>query len=146
MRTDDQKLPAEDIKSCITFSQLDPEGAPDEKQDFCSRHSVDVRHSVDIGCGCGESTRWLANAFPAAQTCGVDISAHFLALAELRRRSAACSSLHERHGGASTKPFNSVVPTVGIAAFVPLSWHSCCELFESCEVSTDRQLQYEHAC
>lgn len=61
-------------------------------QDFCKRHSVEVRHALDAGCGCGDSTRWLVNTFPAAHAIGVDISAHFLALAELRRRSVACFS------------------------------------------------------
>ena len=60
---------------------------PDGLQDFCSRHKVDVQRVLDAGCGAGESTRWLAASFPGAHVTGADISAHFLALAELRRRS-----------------------------------------------------------
>ena len=55
-------------------------------QAFCRRHSVEVHQAVDAGCAGGESTRWLADSFPEARVTGVDISAHFLALAELRRR------------------------------------------------------------
>ena len=55
-------------------------------QAFCRRHGVEVHQAVDAGCAGGESTRWLADSFPEARVTGVDISAHFLALAELRRR------------------------------------------------------------
>ena len=55
-------------------------------QAYCRKHSVQVHRAVDAGCAGGESTRWLADSHPEAQVTGVDISAHFLALAELRRR------------------------------------------------------------
>ena len=55
-------------------------------QAYCRKHNVQVQRAVDAGCAGGESTRWLADSYPEAQVTGVDISAHFLALAELRRR------------------------------------------------------------
>ncbi|KAK9818469.1 hypothetical protein WJX74_007120 [Apatococcus lobatus] len=77
-------------------------------QDFCRRHGVVVQHSLDAGCAGGESTRWLADAFPSAHTTGVDISAHFLALAELRRRQAdtanPAASVEYMHASAESLP------------------------------------------
>jgi len=41
---------------------------------------------VDAACAAGLSTRSLADRFPGAKVQGLDLSPHFLALAELRRR------------------------------------------------------------
>ncbi|KAL4858410.1 Malonyl-[acyl-carrier protein] O-methyltransferase [Chlorella vulgaris] len=41
---------------------------------------------IDIGCSVGVSTRWLAAEWPRAQVTGLDLSPHFLAVAELRER------------------------------------------------------------
>lgn len=41
---------------------------------------------LDIGCSVGVSTRWLAAYWPSASVTGLDLSPHFLAVAELRER------------------------------------------------------------
>ena len=55
-------------------------------QAYCDQNWVKVRKAMDVGCAAGDSTRRLAAHFPDAQLAGVDLSPHFLALAELRRR------------------------------------------------------------
>lgn len=55
-------------------------------QDYCKRHGVAVHSAVDAACADGLSTRSLADRFPEATVQGLDLSPHFLALAELRRR------------------------------------------------------------
>lgn len=55
-------------------------------QGYCKRHGLAVGKAVDVACSGGESTRRLAARFPEAQLAGIDLSPHFLAVAELRRR------------------------------------------------------------
>ena len=47
-----------------------------------------VADALDIGCSAGVSSRFLAAEFPDAQVTGVDLSPHFLAVAEWRERCA----------------------------------------------------------
>ncbi len=44
--------------------------------------------ALDIGCSAGVSSRFLAAEFPDAQVTGIDLSPHFLAVAEWRERCA----------------------------------------------------------
>ena len=55
-------------------------------QDYCVQQGVTVQSAVDAACAAGLSTRSLADRFPGAKVQGLDLSPHFLALAELRRR------------------------------------------------------------
>ncbi len=55
-------------------------------QDYCEQQGVAVKSAVDVACAAGLSTRSLADRFPGAKVQGLDLSPHFLALAELRRR------------------------------------------------------------
>lgn len=55
-------------------------------QDYCQQQGVAVKSAVDVACAAGLSTRSLADRFPGAKVQGLDLSPHFLALAELRRR------------------------------------------------------------
>ncbi len=55
-------------------------------QDYCEQQGVAVKSAVDAACAAGLSTRSLADRFPGAKVQGLDLSPHFLALAELRRR------------------------------------------------------------
>jgi len=48
-----------------------------------------VGDALDVGCGAGVSSRFLAAALPGAQVTGLDLSPHFLAVAEWRERCAA---------------------------------------------------------
>ncbi len=50
-----------------------------------------MHDALDLGCSAGLSTRALAEAFPAAQITGLDLSPHFLAVAEYRERCAPCN-------------------------------------------------------
>ena len=64
-------------------------------QDFSARHSArSVRDALDVGCSAGTSTQHLAEAFPAAEITGLDLSPHFLAVAEHRERCARMRLLH----------------------------------------------------
>jgi hypothetical protein len=59
-------------------------------QDFQRRHGARaVADALDVGCSAGVSSRFLAADFPDAQVTGVDLSPHFLAVAEWRERCAA---------------------------------------------------------
>jgi ubiquinone/menaquinone biosynthesis C-methylase UbiE len=54
---------------------------------FSERHAARAPQDVlDVGCSVGVSSRWLAGEFPGAQVTGLDLSPHFLAVAELRER------------------------------------------------------------
>ena len=57
-------------------------------QDFAAQHGAQRFDDIlDIGCSAGISTRALAEAFPeAASVAGLDLSPHFLAVAEFRER------------------------------------------------------------
>ena len=57
-------------------------------QDFAAQHGAQRFNAIlDIGCSAGISTRALAEAFPeAASVAGLDLSPHFLAVAEYRER------------------------------------------------------------
>jgi hypothetical protein len=59
----------------------------DAIRSFQARHGLrEVRAAIDIGCSVGVSTRWLAAEWPQAAITGLDLSPHFLAVAELRER------------------------------------------------------------
>lgn len=63
------------------------EAVPPAWQDFQQRHDARrVADALDIGCSAGVSSRFLAAEFPDAQVTGVDLSPHFLAVAEWRER------------------------------------------------------------
>lgn len=63
------------------------EAALPATQDFMQRHgAARVADALDIGCSAGVSSRFLAAEFPSAQVTGVDLSPHFLAVAEWRER------------------------------------------------------------
>ena len=57
-------------------------------QDFAAQHGAQRFDDIlDIGCSAGISMRALAEAFPeAASVAGLDLSPHFLAVAEYRER------------------------------------------------------------
>ena len=55
-------------------------------QDYCEQQGLAVKSAVDAACAAGLSTRSLADRFPGAKVQGLDLSPHFLALAQLRRR------------------------------------------------------------
>ena len=57
-------------------------------QDFAAQHGAQRFDDIlDIGCSAGISTRALAEAFPeAASVAGLDLSPHFLAVAEYMER------------------------------------------------------------
>jgi len=55
--------------------------------DFRRRHGLrDPLEILDVGCSTGVSTRWLAESYQDAHVTGLDLSPHFLAVAELRER------------------------------------------------------------
>ena len=64
-------------------------------QGFAQQHGARTFQDIlDIGCSAGISTRALAEAFPEAATLrGLDLSPHFLAVAEYRERWASTLSL-----------------------------------------------------
>jgi ubiquinone/menaquinone biosynthesis C-methylase UbiE len=54
---------------------------------YAAEHRLEPpRDVLDVGCSTGVSTRWLAAEYPAAEVLGLDLSPHFLAVAELRER------------------------------------------------------------
>ena len=56
-------------------------------QEFRKEHGCpEPAEVLDLGCSAGIGTRRLADAFPAAHVTGLDLSPHFLAVAELRER------------------------------------------------------------
>lgn len=55
-----------------------------------------VKAILDIGCGAGISTRFLANAYPKTELTGVDLSPYLLAVAAFRDREAACEGRGRR--------------------------------------------------
>ncbi len=56
-------------------------------QEFREEHGCPEPAAVlDVGCSAGIGTRRLADAFPSAHVTGLDLSPHFLAVAELRER------------------------------------------------------------
>lgn len=57
-------------------------------QDFAEQHGArGFQNILDVGCSAGISTRAMADAFPeAASLRGLDLSPHFLAVAEHRER------------------------------------------------------------
>ena len=57
-------------------------------QDFAEQHGArSFQDILDIGCSSGISTRAMAEAFPDVVSLrGLDLSPHFLAVAELRER------------------------------------------------------------
>lgn len=58
-------------------------------QAFVQQHGArPIQDALDVGCSAGLSTRALAEAFPAASLTGLDLSPHFLAVAEYRERCA----------------------------------------------------------
>lgn len=62
-------------------------GISDAMAAYFAQQGVGAPSSLlDIGCSVGVSTRWLAAAFPSAQITGLDLSPHFLAVAELSER------------------------------------------------------------
>lgn len=64
-------------------------GWPYLVQDYTRRQGArGVSDALDLGCSAGLSTRALAEAFPAARVRGLDLSPHFLAVAEHRERCA----------------------------------------------------------
>lgn len=46
----------------------------------------DIRHAVDLGCSTGLSTLELHTAFPEAQITAVDLSPHFIAVAQVTQQ------------------------------------------------------------
>ena len=65
-------------------------GIFDAVRAFAARHTLrEPLDVLDVGCSVGVSTRWLAQEYPAAQVTGLDLSPHFLAVAELRERQQA---------------------------------------------------------
>ncbi|DBB17542.1 TPA: hypothetical protein ACH3X3_002600 [Trebouxia sp. C0006] len=64
----------------------------DATEDYCEQQGVAVKSAVDVACAAGLSTRSLADRFPGAKVQGLDLSPHFLALAELRCRQAEAAS------------------------------------------------------
>jgi ubiquinone/menaquinone biosynthesis C-methylase UbiE len=62
-------------------------GIFDAIQTFTAEHKCcEPKDILDIGCSAGYSTRWLAADYPTARVTGLDLSPHFLAVAELRER------------------------------------------------------------
>lgn len=56
-------------------------------QAYGDEHSVTrPRRIIDMGCSTGISTRHLAEEYPLAKVTGLDLSPHFLALAEWEER------------------------------------------------------------
>ena len=59
--------------------------------------AAQVRHILDVGCSAGVSTRALGDAYPQAAVTGLDLSTHFLAVAELRERHVLPVIVPHRH-------------------------------------------------
>ena len=58
-------------------------------QAYSERHGArSVRDALDAGCSAGQSSRSLAERLPHANVTGLDLSPHFLAIAEHRERCA----------------------------------------------------------
>lgn len=58
-------------------------------QTFAELHgATPVQRILDLGCSVGVSSRLFANRYPNAEVTGLDLSPHFLAVAEHRERSA----------------------------------------------------------
>ncbi len=68
-------------------------------RDFSTQHGARPANDVlDIGCSVGVSTRYLANEFPTSSVTGLDLSAYFLAVAELRERQSQANAAADSQG------------------------------------------------
>ncbi|MEW6751081.1 MAG: methyltransferase domain-containing protein [Candidatus Latescibacterota bacterium] len=64
-------------------------------------------HVLDIGCGCGESTREAARRAVPGEVLGVDLSAGMLARARQRATSEGLSNVRFEQGDAQVHPFET---------------------------------------
>eukprot|EP00195_Chlamydomonas_chlamydogama_P005324 CAMPEP_0202889622 /NCGR_PEP_ID=MMETSP1392-20130828/210_1 /ASSEMBLY_ACC=CAM_ASM_000868 /TAXON_ID=225041 /ORGANISM="Chlamydomonas chlamydogama, Strain SAG 11-48b" /LENGTH=289 /DNA_ID=CAMNT_0049572999 /DNA_START=240 /DNA_END=1109 /DNA_ORIENTATION=- len=62
-------------------------GVTDSIKAYYKQHSLAAPNTIiDMGCSTGISTRWLAKEYPNADITGMDLSPHFLAVAEWEER------------------------------------------------------------
>ena len=72
---------------------------------------------LDIGCGCGESSRAAARASAPGRVLGVDLSAHMLARARERARSEGLAHAQFEQADAQVHPFEPAAFDVEISRF-----------------------------
>lgn len=65
----------------------------------------DAQHILDLGCGTGTATRFIAERLPNAQIVGIDLSPYMIAAAQLKAR--AFSNITFLHANAEHLPFES---------------------------------------
>jgi ubiquinone/menaquinone biosynthesis C-methylase UbiE len=74
-------------------------------QTMIDTHNLSKPNQIlDIGCSVGVSSRWLAAFWPSASVTGLDLSPHFLAVAELRERQREEGSLGDEVGNGLVTP------------------------------------------
>jgi len=111
------------IRTFKDDTTISPEGAfikmreamTNAMKDYHTKHGLPQPQTiVDMGCSTGISTRWMAAQWPDATFTGIDLSPHFLSLAEQAERKRVASGqprrIHYRHGLAeeSALPDHSV--------------------------------------
>jgi SAM-dependent methyltransferase len=74
-------------------------------------------HVLDIGCGCGESTRAAARAAAHGSVLGIDLSARMTARARERSRSEGLANLVFQQADAQVYPFPAQAFDVAISRF-----------------------------
>lgn len=95
------------IRTFKDDTTISPEGAfikmreamTNAMKDYHTKHGLPQPQTiVDMGCSTGISTRWMAAQWPDATFTGIDLSPHFLSLAEQAERwvPALCAALGER--------------------------------------------------
>jgi SAM-dependent methyltransferase len=77
----------------------------------------DDANILDIGCGCGESTRLAAERAPRGQAIGIDLSAGMLARATERARAHAITNATFVQGDAQVYPFNPAASDLAISRY-----------------------------
>ena len=80
-------------------------------------HITADEHVLDIGCGCGESTRDAARAAVSGMALGVDLSARMIARARERSRAEGLTNARFEQADAQVYPFERQVFDLAISRF-----------------------------
>ncbi|MCE5289465.1 MAG: methyltransferase domain-containing protein [Nocardiaceae bacterium] len=74
-------------------------------------------HVLDIGCGCGQSTRDAARLAPEGSALGVDLSSSMLAVARRRATAEGVPNVEFRRADAQVYPFDAGAFDIAISRF-----------------------------
>ncbi len=97
------------VDAAVTYDPVTqyvlPPGERWVRQGLLNRVQTHPRRILDLGCGTGSTTLMLAEAYPEAETIGLDLSPHMLVMAEYKVKSLSRGTVRFRHGAAEATPF-----------------------------------------